>query len=133
MKHGFLFALMITLCFSLEAQTKEVKDSTSDMIFVKVEVESAFPGGLAAWGSFLQQHLSYPKKAVKKNVQGTVILQFIVNENGTVEDIQAISGPELLREAAVKALKATPNWIPAKYNGRNVKSYKKQPVTFRIQ
>jgi periplasmic protein TonB len=119
--------------------TTTVKSDTSktannaDGAFRKVEVESEFPGGLNGWSEFLQQNLTYPRKAVRKEIQGTVVLQFIVCTDGTVCDIEAISGPEELREAAVAALKKTPNWIPAIQDGRNVKSYKKQPIVYRLE
>jgi protein TonB len=108
------------------------KASNADGAFLKVEVESEFPGGLAGWGEFLQQNLTYPRKAVRKDIQGTVVLQFIVCTDGTVCDIEAVSGPEELREAAVAALKKTPKWIPAIQDGRNVKSYKKQPIVYLL-
>lgn len=107
--------------------------NNADGAFRKVEVESEFPGGLNGWSEFLQQNLTYPRKAVRKEIQGTVVLQFIVCTDGTVCDIEAISGPEELREAAVAALKKTPNWIPAIQDGRNVKSYKKQPIVYRLE
>ena len=119
--------------------TTTVKSDTSkisknaDGAFLKVEVESEFPGGIDGWIGFLQQNLTYPRKAVRKEIQGTVVLQFIVCTDGSVCDIEAISGPEELREAAVAALKKTPNWIPAIQDGRNVKSYKKQPIVYRLQ
>lgn len=108
-----------------------VKDN--DLTFTKVEVESEFPGGVNAWISFLQNNLKYPKKALRKNITGTVVLQFIVNKDGTVSDIEAISGPEELWESAINTLKKTPNWIPAYQNGRKVRSYKKQPINYSIQ
>jgi protein TonB len=119
--------------------TTTVKSDTSktainaDSTFIKVEIESEFPGGLSGWSDFLQQNLTYPRKAVRKEIQGTVVLQFIVCTDGTVCDIEAISGPDELREAAVAALKKTPNWIPAIQDGRNVKSYKKQPIVYRLE
>jgi len=108
------------------------KTDTAEKIFSKVEVESEFPGGLEGWRNFLQKNLRYPSYAVRNRIEGTVILQFIVCTDGTVCDIEAVSGPEELREAAVKALKKTPNWIPAMQDGKNVKSYKKQPIVYRM-
>lgn len=110
---------------------KEIKDW--DKTFVKVEIESEFPGGQQAWMGFLQQNLKYPAKAVRKRIQGTVVLQFIVCTDGTVCDIEAISGPEELRKAAVEAMKKTPNWTPAVQHGNYVKSYKKQPIVYRLE
>jgi protein TonB len=117
-------------------QVATVKSDTAkneDKTFTKVEVESEFPGGQNGWVGFLNQNLTYPKKAVRKNIEGTVVLQFIVCTDGTVCDIEAISGPEELRASAVAALKKTPNWIPAIQDGRKVKSYKKQPIVYRLQ
>jgi protein TonB len=102
-------------------------------VFQKVEIESEFPGGAKAWQHFLMSNLTYPEKAVRKRVQGTVVLQFIVCTDGTVCNIEAISGPEELKQAALKAIKNTPNWTPAIQAGRQVKSYKKQPIIFRLQ
>ena len=60
-------------------------------------------------------------------------MQFIVDKEDVISDIEAISGPELLREAAVKALSKSPNWVPAIQNGKKVNSYKNQPITFRLE
>lgn len=101
-------------------------------IFIKAEVESEFPGGLRAWQYFLLKNLKYPPQAVRKQIQGTVVLQFIVCADGTVCNLEAISGPDILRKAALEAIQNTPNWNPAVQDGRKVKSYKKQPITFRL-
>jgi periplasmic protein TonB len=108
---------------------KDLHDST----FTHVDVESTFPGGGPGWSRFLRDNLVYPKKAVKKNIQGTVVVQFIVDKDGTVSNIDALDGPELLREAAIDVVKKSPNWKPATQNGRKVKSYKKQPITFKLE
>jgi periplasmic protein TonB len=103
-----------------------------DGTFWKVEIESEFPGGTTAWLQFLQNHLVYPKKAVRKRIEGTVLLQFIVGKDGSISDVQALSGDPLLVEAALKAMAESPRWTPARQNGRAVKSYKKQPIVFRL-
>lgn len=107
-------------------------DPFPDSTFVIVEIESSFPGGTQAWLRFLTTHVEYPPKAAKKNVQGTVVVQFIVDKQGGISDVQAISGPELLRDAAVKVIRQSPRWAPAIQRGRKVKSYKKQPITFKL-
>jgi protein TonB len=134
-----LASISLLFCiFLCSAQTDTVKrvnksDDDWDKTYVKVEREAYFPGGQRAWLSFLQEHLEYPAKAKRKNIQGTVVVQFIVDKNGALSYIEAISGPEQLRQAAVKVIKKSPNWIPASQNGYNVKSYKKQPVGFALQ
>src|ERR1700761_1832966 len=100
--------------------------------FAKVEIESEFPGGAKAWLQFLNEHLVYPKKAVRKRIEGTVVLQFIVDKQGNVSDLQVLSGDPILAEAALKAMADTPKWHPAVQHGHFVKSYKKQPIVFKL-
>jgi TonB family protein len=99
----------------------------------KVEIESTFPGGNKAWANFLGTNLVYPKKAVRKRIEGTVLLQFIVDKDGAVSDLRALSGDPLLAEAALKAMAESPRWKPAMQNGKLVKSYKKQPIVFKLE
>jgi len=128
-----IFALF-SLC-SLQAQTSTPKDTVtvSDSAFTRVEIESSFPGGDAGWLRYLRTSLVYPEKAVRKKVAGTVVVQFIVEKDGSLSDIKAISGPELLQQAAINVIKDSPGWKPAVQHGRKVKSYKKQPITFQLQ
>lgn len=101
-------------------------------MFAKVEVESSYPGGQAAWRRYLLTNMHYPNKAVRKRVQGTVIVQFIIAKEGNVNSVEAIEGPEMLREEGVRLIKSSGKWIPAQQNGKPVKSYKKQPFNFRL-
>ena len=135
MKLFLCLLLQVLIVASIRAQAGIAKDLvvSNDSVFVRVEIESEFPGGATAWARFLSNNLVYPPKAVRKNIEGTVIVQFIVDKQGAVSDIEAISGPELLREAAVNVIKNSPHWKPAVQDGRKVKSYKKQPITFRLK
>jgi protein TonB len=110
------------------------KDNTDyDKTFTKVEIESEFPGGAAAWTRFLIKNLHYPEEAQNNEIQGDVIVQFIVDKEGNVSEVEAISGPNELREEAVRVIKKSGKWTPAVQNGRQVKSYKKQPIKFRLE
>ncbi len=135
MKYFFLLLGSLAVGVCLHAQARVQKDSlvVSDSAFVRVETESSFPGGAAGWSRFLGNNMVYPEKAVRQKVQGTVVVQFIVDKDGSISDIEAISGPPLLQAAAVSVVKLSPNWKPAVQDGRKVKSYKKQPITFRLQ
>ncbi|HTQ28639.1 MAG TPA: TonB family protein [Puia sp.] len=110
------------------------KDNTDyDKTFTKVEIESDYPGGPAAWARYLNKNLHYPEDAVNNEIQGDVIVQFIVDKEGNVSDVEAVSGPNELRDEAVRVIKRSGKWTPAIQNGRNVKSYKKQPIKFRLE
>lgn len=104
-----------------------------DKTFTKVEIESEYPGGTAAWQRYLNKTLRYPQEAIDNEVQGTVVIQFIVDKEGVVSDVEAISGPNELRDEAVRVIKKSGKWEPAVQNGRKVKSYKKQPIVFRLE
>ena len=104
-----------------------------DKTFTKVEIESEYPGGSAAWQRYLNKTLRYPQEAIDNEVQGTVVIQFIVDKEGNVSEVEAISGPEELRAEAVRVIKKSGKWTPAVQNGRQVKSYKKQPIVFRLE
>jgi len=69
-----------------------------DKTFTKVEIESEYPGGAAAWQRYLSKNLHYPDEAVSNEIQGDIVVQFIVDKEGNVSDVEAISGPNELRE-----------------------------------
>ncbi|MGZ5247437.1 MAG: energy transducer TonB [Flavitalea sp.] len=104
-----------------------------DKTFTKVEIESSYPGGAAAWTRYLLKTLRYPQEAQDNEVQGTVVVQFIVDKAGMVSNVEAISGPSELKDEAVRVIKKSGQWTPAVQNGRQVKSYKKQPIVFRLE
>jgi protein TonB len=92
-----------------------------------------FPGGTKAWLSFIRKNLKYPRAARKAKIQGTVIVAFTVNLDGKVNEIEAVSGPDELKQAAMDVIKKSPNWKPAIEKGHNVKRYEIQPIVFRIE
>jgi TonB family protein len=102
-------------------------------IFTKVEVEAEYPGGYQAWYDYLIKNLKYPETALKKEIQGQVMMEFIVKKNGDITNIRVVSGPEELKESSVNVIKGSGKWIPAKQNGLVVESYKSQPINYKLQ
>jgi periplasmic protein TonB len=137
MKKIVMFCILLTGAYGLHAQTTSELDSVAKGLrtdsTIKVEIESEFPGGTKGWNSFLSSTLIYPKKAVKKNIQGQVVARFIVEKDGSLSNIEIISGPTELWPAVLDVLKQSPNWKPAVQNGKKVKSYKMQPFNFRLE
>ena len=127
-----LFLLFST--WSLKAQTDTTEISKPDSaIYFKPEIEATYPGGVPYWQRYLQRNLQYPSEAVRKNVQGTVVTKFIVDTNGAVHDVTAISGPEELRAETIRIIKHVDIWVPAISNGKKVNSWKTQSVTYRLE
>ncbi|MEJ0080861.1 MAG: energy transducer TonB [Puia sp.] len=83
-----------------------------------------YPGGVTYWQRYLQRNLQYPSEALRKNVQGTVVTKFIVDTNGAVHDVTAISGPDELRAETIRIIKNVDIWVPAVCNGNKVNSWK---------
>jgi protein TonB len=130
------FSLFLLAATTLSAHAQsDTAQRQIDTIWdhVKIEIESEFPGGPHAWMDFLNNHFTYPKKAIKRNIQGTVLLQFIVEKDGSLSSITALTGDPLLQEAALKVINESPKWRPAIQNGKVVRSWKKQPIVFRLQ
>ncbi|HMH21732.1 MAG TPA: TonB family protein [Puia sp.] len=109
------------------------KPDSSDYVFMSVQIESSYPGGMPAWQRFLLKNFVTPEDALDKGISGTVVVQFIVDKEGNVSDVQAMSGPEELTREAVRVIKKSGKWTPAIQNGRHVNSYKKQPITVQTR
>ncbi len=104
-------------------------------IFNKVEIEASYPGGEAAWRRYLEQNLNAETPVKHKAPAGTytVVIQFVVDKHGVVSDIRALTnhGYEM-EEEVIRLLKKAPRWNPAVQDGRIVRAYRKQPVTFMV-
>jgi protein TonB len=114
----------------VEAPKKEEEDW--ERPFTKVEIESQYPGGPAAWARFLHKNLVYPQNALDNEIQGVVLVRFIVDKEGVVSDVEVVSGPQELRAEAIRVIKKSGKWTPAVQNGRQVKSYKSQAIGFQF-
>jgi protein TonB len=113
----------------IEVPKPKEEDNT---IFIIVEKDAGYPGGAEAWRRFLIRNLRIPEVAIDNNISGTVIVQFVVDRQGNVSNVEAISGPMELRDEAVRVIKKSGKWTPALQNGNHVPSYKKQPIVIRI-
>jgi periplasmic protein TonB len=114
----------------IEAPKRDAEDA--DAPFISVQIESEYPGGMPAWERFLNRNLRYPQEALDQGIQGFVTVQFIVDKEGNVSDVIAVSGPTELQAEAIRVIKKSGKWTPAVQNGRHVKSYKKQPIGFKF-
>jgi protein TonB len=104
-----------------------------DSVYMDVQIESSYPGGPQAWIRFLQKNFHTPEQAISEGTGGTVVVQFIVDKDGKVSEVKAISGPEALQAEAVRVIKRSGQWSVAIQNGRKVNSYKRQPIIVELQ
>jgi len=119
-----------------EVEVDEKKETKIDnIIFEKVEIDPSFPGGEIAWRKFLEKNLKSPAAAKNDAPEGayTVWIEFIVNKEGEMSDFRALTNHGYgMEEEALRVMKLSPKWIPAKQNGHIVIAFRKQPVTFVI-
>ena len=117
-----------------ELSLEEIQED-DDKVFVKVEVEASFKGGEREWRKYLEKNLD-PNVPVKNGCRPgtyTVVVQFIVAKDGSVLDLRALTNHGFgMEEEAMRMIKKGPDWVPAIQNGRQVKAFRKQPITFEI-
>ncbi len=107
-----------------------------NQIFTRVEQEAEFPGGAAAWRRYLEKNLNASAPIDNNAPEGTytVIVKFIVSKDGSISDVQAETNLGYgMEEEAVRVIKSGPNWKAGLQNGRNVNSYRRQPITFVVE
>lgn len=110
-----------------------VKENTSTKVWTKVEIEAEFPGGKSEWTRYLQKNLHYPDQAIDNGTQDVVRVQFIVDKEGNISEVQALNDPgDGLAEEAVRIIKKGPKWKPAEQNGQKVIFRNIQAITFRL-
>lgn len=111
----------------------EVKHKEEE-IFVAVEQQAEFPGGQAALMKWLSQNVRYPETAQQNDVQGRVIVKFVVEKDGSIGTATILKGVDKdLDREALRVVKKMPRWQPGKNNGVAVRSYFNLPVVFKLQ
>ena len=105
-----------------------------DTIFEFLEEQAEFPGGQAAMLKWVSEHIKYPTVAAENNIQGKVMVSFVVERDGSVSNIKVMRGvdPSLDKEA-VRVVKEMPKWKPGMQTGKPVRSRFNLPVTFKLK
>lgn len=113
--------------------TEEESVKDDDYIAYKVEEKASYVGGKTAFMEYLRKNMIYPKKALDANIQGSVILTFIVNKDGSISDIRVVRSvdPDIDKEA-VRLVKGMKNWNPGKVHNKPVRSKYTLPILFKI-
>ena len=110
------------------------EEEAEEEIFQVVEKMASFPGGNAKLMEFLRKELVYPQIAIDNNVQGRVFVQFVVNRDGSIQDVKVTRGVDpILDEEAIRIVKKMPKWVPAEQRGKTVRSRFTLPVMFKFK
>jgi TonB family protein len=112
----------------------ELHDSYSDEVYPEVTRDPRFPGGPDAFNKFINANLRYPKEDREKGVSGKVIVQFVVEKNGSLSNFKALSGPsEAMKTEAVRLLSLSPKWYAGVWEGNKfVRTQYTAPVIFTL-
>ena len=145
-------------------ETKQAASDThqqDDPVFNVCEQVPSFPGGEVKLMEFIARNIKYPEAATKSGVQGRVIVQFIVEKDGSLTNATVLENPkksavnmvvvtanmpdkqrqdaeahnagvQALRDEAIRMVQAMPQWSPGKQNGKAVRCRFVIPVTFRL-
>ena len=110
------------------------EEPKKDEIFKSVEQPPTFPGGDAALMKYLSSHLQYPTMAQENNIQGKVIVQFVVEKDGHVGDVKVVRSVDKdLDREAIRVCKSLPKFTPGRQNGQAVRVWYTLPVNFKLQ
>ncbi|RIW13677.1 energy transducer TonB [Algoriphagus lacus] len=106
---------------------------TAPEILDFTEVQAKFKGGMDAWYTYLKNNLTYPKQAQKVGIEGTVIVRFVINTDGSIQDVEVVrSIDSILDKAAIDVIQNSPEWNPAIHHGRPVRSRMTIPIKFKL-
>jgi len=130
-KISIALLLLFTFSFTTKAQNQVVAP-TQDSVYSIVDSMPKFPGGEKALLNYIYRNTKYPAEAYKKKQEGKVILQFIINKQGMVENAKVARGvsPALDKEA-LRVVNSFPAWIPGIQNELNVAVNMTLPISFK--
>ena len=104
-----------------------------NQVYTVLEVQPKFPGGTDKFLKYLGDNIKYPAVDRENNTQGRVVLQFVVERDGSLTDVKSIRGPsQAMQDEAVRVLKRSPKWTPGIQNGRPVRAQYTVPVNFTL-
>ena len=109
-------------------------EPVKEEVFRAVEQMPRFPGGEAELMKYLSTHINYPTMAMENNVQGRVVVQFVVTKTGKIGEVKVVRSVDRdLDKEAVRVCKTLPDFIPGKMNGQAVNVWYTLPVSFKLQ
>lgn len=113
--------------------TDKASGEGAPAIYVVTEVPPKFPGGEYALLNYLSEQTTYPEKSRERGEQGVVMVQFVINEDGSVSNATVLKSVSRLLDAeAIRVVESMPRWEPGYNRGKAVKVYYKLPMRFML-
>lgn len=139
--NAFFIVTLLSLTFvSVRAQTTQSTVQGADVpgkkdtaVFVAVEQNPGFPGGIGKLMEYINKNLKYPKVAKQASLEGRVIVSFVVERDGSLTGIKVRKSlsPETDAEA-IRLIMNSPKWVPGMQGGRAVRVQYSIPITFKL-
>jgi protein TonB len=118
----------------IQIQQVEVEKEDPDQIFIVVEEPASPKGGFQAFNKYIAEKLKYPAQARRMGIEGKVYVEFVVNRDGSIQDVKVVKGIGAgCDEEAVRVVASAPPWNPGKQRGKPVRSRFVVPITFKLQ
>ena len=116
-------------------EVEVVEEIVDDEPFLIVETMPSFQGGdLNTFRNWVQSNVRFPQIALENGIQGTVVLSFVIEKDGSLTNIQVLRTPDRsLSEEATRVLSKSPKWSPGKQRNQVVRVKYTLPVVFRVQ
>lgn len=145
MRNIIYFIIFLTSFNSSYSQVKPEKNNEEEILITFIEDIPVYPGceevnkdyRMNCFNLKIQQHFKkhfkYPKKALKKGISGRVMISFIINREGNIENITTTGAPEILMNEAKRIVSLLPKFKPGYLNGELVRVQYSMPLTFRLR
>lgn len=106
----------------------------NDSIYEVVDEVAQYPGGEAEGYKWLSGQIQYPADCLEQGIQGRVLVSLVIGKDGSIEEVRAIRSPHpSLSQEAERVVKLMPKWIPAKFDGKIVRSRFIMPIMFKLK
>lgn len=106
---------------------------SDDGVFDVVDEKPAYEGGIEKFYQFIGSNMKYPEQARKMGIQGKVYVRFVINEDGSISNVEAVKGIGAGCDAAAMKIVASSNkWKPGKVDGKKVRTRLMVPIIFKL-
>jgi protein TonB len=115
----------------IKQEVEEKEDE--NQIFTIVEEQAQPVGGMAAFYKYVGEKMKYPAQARRMQVEGRVFCEFVVNKDGSLQDVKVIRGIGAgCDEEAIRVIQSAPAWKPGKQRGKAVRSKFNLAIIFKL-
>lgn len=123
--------LIIAQNSTLENKQSNIGEKDKNEAVLTVEIMPEFPGGEVEMMNFIAQNIKYPKQARAKGIEGTVVVNFIIEKDGSIEDVSIFRSAHVLLDAeALRVIYEMPKWRPGIQDGVAVRVSYNLPIRF---